>query len=272
MGTARYVSVLVLLANSLLEPAVAVLLFLAAILKLLDPSGGRWVGVEALVEMGVAFWLLLGRRRYLAKSLVLFVMFLGFAAISLSMAVDGRTSCGCFGEVTVHPWIVFGLDLLLLVAIMALISCSGSRVHFTRLAKLTVMATVILAISVSNKAVWNGNGERRTYLLDSEEWIGTRFPILEDIEIDVELGDSAWLVVFYHYDCAKCRGLISLLIDRREGDSNRQIALIEVPPYSLDEFDAPACHKGKLLATKEWIGELPIVVALNDGICVSNKP
>ncbi len=39
------------------------------------------------------------------------------AGVSLWLAVQGQSSCGCFGRVAVHPWATFGLDVGILVAL-----------------------------------------------------------------------------------------------------------------------------------------------------------
>lgn len=68
------------------------------------------------VEVLLALWLLSGWRRswaWLATS----VTFGVFALASLYMAWLGRSSCGCFGEVQVSPWITFGIDCAVLAVL-----------------------------------------------------------------------------------------------------------------------------------------------------------
>jgi hypothetical protein len=68
------------------------------------------------VEMLLALWLLSGwwrRGAWLATS----IAFAVFALASVYMAWHGRSSCGCFGEVPVNPWITFGIDVTVLACL-----------------------------------------------------------------------------------------------------------------------------------------------------------
>jgi len=61
------------------------------------------------VEILLGLWLLSGLARRAA-----WVAALGFfgvmAGVSLYMALAGQTSCGCFGRLTVNPWLTFAFD------------------------------------------------------------------------------------------------------------------------------------------------------------------
>jgi len=62
-----------------------------------------------LAELLLALWLLSGSAARLARAAAM-VFFIVVAAVSLRMALEGQSSCGCFGRVVVHPWVTFGID------------------------------------------------------------------------------------------------------------------------------------------------------------------
>jgi hypothetical protein len=71
----------------------------------------RWfVLAVAQVELLVAFWLLAGIWPMSAwrSAIALFGV---FGAVSLSKALAGEASCGCFGRVTVSPWLTTALNV-----------------------------------------------------------------------------------------------------------------------------------------------------------------
>ncbi|MDR3108275.1 MAG: hypothetical protein LBU65_01130 [Planctomycetaceae bacterium] len=61
-------------------------------------------------EIFFSFWLITGLLPKLTR-LASIVLFLIFALMSLLKAVTGETSCGCFGAVTVNPWITSVFDI-----------------------------------------------------------------------------------------------------------------------------------------------------------------
>ncbi|MDR3110052.1 MAG: hypothetical protein LBU65_10275, partial [Planctomycetaceae bacterium] len=61
-------------------------------------------------EIFFSFWLITGLLPKLTW-LASIVLFSAFTIVSLLKAVTGETSCGCFGNVTVNPWITALFDL-----------------------------------------------------------------------------------------------------------------------------------------------------------------
>ncbi len=73
-----------------------------------------------LFEIGLGIWLLSGQQP-LGSWLAVLLTFTAFAAISFYQGWIGQASCGCLGKkVTVNPWIMFGIDL---TGVAALLIC-----------------------------------------------------------------------------------------------------------------------------------------------------
>jgi len=68
------------------------------------------------VEIVLGLWLLSGW--FVRAAWVMALGFFGLlAGASLYLALAGQRSCGCFGQVTVSPWVTFGLDVGAVVAL-----------------------------------------------------------------------------------------------------------------------------------------------------------
>ncbi|MFO0845809.1 MAG: hypothetical protein U0797_26075 [Gemmataceae bacterium] len=105
---------------------IGVLLLAAALLKLAggtaDSLGqnaalffpaARMVSVQAELLLGL--WLLSSWQARAARWAAM-GFFAAMAAVSLWLALQGQSTCGCFGRIAVHPWATLGLDLAALVA------------------------------------------------------------------------------------------------------------------------------------------------------------
>ncbi|MBI2807738.1 MAG: hypothetical protein HYX68_22380 [Planctomycetes bacterium] len=107
--------------------AIAFLLFAAATLKAVGGNADpvQRIGIFSLqsaqlavvgLEFALAIWLWSGLLKSLAWVGTVFV-FSCFAIVSATQALSGQASCGCFGNLTVHPWIAFSVDLGVLAAL-----------------------------------------------------------------------------------------------------------------------------------------------------------
>jgi hypothetical protein len=75
-----------------------------------DLFASRWFVLAVVqVELLFGFWLIAGIWPVWAwrTSVALFAV---FGAVSLSKALAGEASCGCFGRLTVSPWLTTGLN------------------------------------------------------------------------------------------------------------------------------------------------------------------
>lgn len=114
------------LIRAILSGATALVLLAAAVFKLLpllndlvrfDIFEITDALIVALVvaEVGAALLLLASPHQW-QSWLVALLMFLGFLVAATAIAVQGRRSCGCLGELSVTPWVIATLDAVVVVA------------------------------------------------------------------------------------------------------------------------------------------------------------
>lgn len=114
--------------TTLFYPVLGALLLAAASLKAygmgVDPvaSSGAF-SAPAFQFLVVGFEILLGAWLLsgiypLGAWLTVLLAFVGFAGVSFYQGWIGQASCGCFGKVSVNPWITFGIDLVAVKALL----------------------------------------------------------------------------------------------------------------------------------------------------------
>jgi hypothetical protein len=101
------------------------------------------------IETVLGIWLLVGWWPRTAWGFTL-SFFALLAALSLYLALDGQRSCGCFGQMTVNPWLTFVLDVAVLAALMfcrpVVTAATISRYRMKGLLKIGAGSATFLAI------------------------------------------------------------------------------------------------------------------------------
>lgn len=215
--------------------------------------------------------------------------FAAFALTSLIKALAGEASCGCFGRVPVNPWYTFGLDMAAVVALLywrpnghgaiagRSVRSLPLQVGGVALAALLVGIPWGLVMGSHSVATLSDTGEvlgdSEFVVLEPEEWIGKRFPLLAYIDIGSEICCESCILLLYHYDCSHCQEAIeryeALSLELAVQGQRSRVALIEMPPYgpagdSSITRNTP-CMRGRLDAVKEWFVETPLVLHLRGG-------
>ncbi len=270
---------LLLLAASLLKAYQRAGLFLLA-----PRSPERWLyaGTIAL-EMLLGLWLLIGFQAELTRWIAqtCFAIFLG---VSLAKGVAGEASCGCFGAVSVNPWITAGIDgLAVLVLHLARPADRSNRILSMR--PKHRLAFGLLGLVILGSGAWWVVGAQATRLnnkdevpgsmivLDPQDWIGRRLPLLSQIDSGEQLSFGDWLIVLYRSDCQSCHEQLPLLftaLRRIHLGSERRtlVALVEVPSNSLRPSflgnERPDAWV-KLPAGPQWIVQTPLFLRVQDG-------
>jgi hypothetical protein len=221
--------------------------------------------------------------------LISLLCFTIFSAISIMKGLSGESSCGCFGVVTVNPWITASFDII--IVILLAFFREPFKLNFglsiPDRKKLAIVLTVWFFLAVPTLFVmfslkrqvhatlgteFTGPDGNRMILLEPENWIGKEFPLASRFvqPADYEmLKQGEWSVILIHADCPKCLQLLSEM----NGQINKNVAIIEIPSGSNSKVPKTDFPYFKLDENNGWFVTTPFVVKLSDWICVSaNEP
>jgi len=216
-----------------------------------------------------------------------------FTCISLYKAFSGHASCGCFGRAPVNPWYTGTLDL---VVVCSLVRCRPKESLFTMRHAIAASA-IWLAIGLSvayamgthrpTTLAKNGiiPGDGNLVILEPENWVGSRFPLLSYIEdfpqmigpgkppLRERLANGDWYLVLSRRGCPRCEKLLTQLHKRTEQNTVPAVAgtlLAVVETSSLASRIHPnGFESGRLAGGYRWFHRSPIAVHLRDGIVKS---
>jgi hypothetical protein len=113
------------------------------------------------IELLLAVWLW-SRVLPTLSWIVAILLFIAFACISGYQAWIGKASCGCFGKLSVHPWIALALDVLVLT-LLAFAKPTRAEFHedwqvcranFARRALAAAIFTSVTLASLFNIGLW----------------------------------------------------------------------------------------------------------------------
>jgi hypothetical protein len=214
--------------------------------------------------------------------------FSAFTLVSMMKGLSGEASCGCFGTVTVNPWITAVLDLVIVAFLIVL----RERLHFRwalssadckKLVAVLVAWLVIGGLSLSAMlslkqqphatlgTEFTGINGTVTVFLEPETWVGERLPLWDyvDDRSRATLEKGEWNIVIARKQCEDCKKLIAKL----NSQSTIPLAILELDDDSTDmehsgsKMGVPL--KGKLKTSSHWVILTPCLVKCRDGICVS---
>ncbi len=241
----------------------------------------RWI-IFSLVpfEIALGLWLLTG---LYPKVLRFFALgcFAIFFVVALAQVISGKTSCGCFGKVPVHPWYTLVFDLTAVAIIwrwqpkkkLSLIT----KLHRCRLVSLFFFFLLVLpgALALGYYALILD--DTHIIVLEPKTWVGQTFPLTKHINIHDNLKIGQWTVLLYHNDCPQCHEVIRFFKQHVAGLSNRnetrKIALIEMPPHrnlysNPTLFNSPIIF-GRLRDDFRWFVSTPVIIQINNGVVKS---
>jgi hypothetical protein len=240
-------------------------------------------------EIFFSFWLIAGLLPKLTW-LASIVLFSVFTIVSLFKAVTGETSCGCFGNVTVNPWITTVFDITV-VGLLLFVKPVGvifnikdfcyELVGLRKRGRIVVVTMIwlIVAIPITYTMIavekndidglgyeFVGADSKKMVVLKPENWVGNKFPLLpyiESIDIREVLKSGEHTVVLFHNDCPNCVNLIN----RLNSEQSRRIVCIEIPSLENESSSASRVYVfTKLTTNRIWIVETPLCISLFDGI------
>jgi hypothetical protein len=212
--------------------------------------------------------------------------------MSLYRASVGESSCGCFGKVSVSPWVSAGIDLLVVAAVV--MWRPGGRGQdnsnpgwLTRVGvavaglAVGVLAVVVTRVPEPARLAEDGSiiGDGRMVALEPEKWVGKRFPLLRHIDVSGELRHGDWIVVLYRQGCPACEKEVAKYeheASERKSDRDRpRVALLEVSEVGAgkegEREDHLACLHGRLSNQRQWAVETPVVLWIQNARVVRVK-
>jgi len=207
-----------------------------------------------------------------------------FTLVSLMKGLSGETSCGCFGVITVNPWITVGIDLVIVTCLV--IVRERSDWTFPVLGKKKVLAVLVAWTCLAGPALFfmlslkqqphatlgtefTGPDGRSMILLEPETWIGKEFPLIarfvepEGAEI---LLTGTWQVLLVQPDCSDCHEMMAELEAHAQKPEN--VAVVVIPSRVGKEMQQTSFPTFVLDGKNEWFVSTPVVVKLSDGVCI----
>ena len=208
--------------------------------------------------------------------------FSAFALISMIKGLSGESSCGCFGTVTVNPWITMGLDLV----IVAFLAVFRERVDWTfppvdcKKVLIVLIAWLVLAglalfgmlslkqqphATIGQEII--GADGRKMIVLEPETWIGKEFPLIprftqpEGAEI---LREGTWNVLLVQPGCSDCQEMIRDLEEKKPDN----VAIVVIPARGSEKALQTSFPTFVLDGRNDWFAETPCVVQLLEGVCI----
>ncbi|MBC8356642.1 MAG: hypothetical protein H8E66_32100 [Planctomycetes bacterium] len=199
-----------------------------------------------------------------------------FGAVAFYKALQGETSCGCFGDAIVHPWYSFALDVSIVVLLVAFLPAQLNRRQqesakptgppaWNRLASsLCIACFGWICIHFASPIM-----RPLTLRYAPGEWVGNALPLIEDIDIGKAFTSGNWLVVVFRHDCPACQTVLDQLREpNMQLPPEYHLALVSVPPHDRDELDElqrSSTLVGTVSNQYEWDFPTPMIVALVDG-------
>ncbi len=245
-------------------------------------------------EFLLGFWLFAGV--FLRTSWIVAVFcFASFTVVTLVRALEGATSCGCFGRVVVNPWITLSVDSVAVASLLIFRPresedrgtwrCGTDTIRPHSLGArfvvwgggLVMLACLGIMLLGRNGFGFPGTGPERLAawqtmaLLTPAEWQGKRFPLLEQLDAGPQLANGGWFVVLHRTGCPSCQELLRRFEQPLDVHvSTYRLALLEVPPLGDGESRAiswpQGCLSAKLDRTWDWPAPTPMAFLVQDGV------
>lgn len=176
----------------------AAILLTAALMKLLQGGAFHYFRhtVDALpwAEMVLSLWLISGIRSVWSLG-VASAVFFSFCIVTLWLVVEGRSDCGCFGDVSVSPKVTYWIDLAAFSAAIGALGLARFRIHFAAVL-LAGAALYLVALAYAGHHETNPKIE-----------VGTTWPLAGAVDCSADLSKGRWIVLIYSTECGRCLSL-----------------------------------------------------------------
>jgi hypothetical protein len=227
------------------------------------------------------------------------VMLASFMPVLIGDLVLGSSSCGCFGAVSVSPWVTLVMDVTFFLGLVVWGRREPRLALTARLstwrvvvAGLWILASVALSFGLrapappaAGAAVSPAEAQISIplpvdgyYLPDYEAWLGQSFLDLDLVAwvegLPDDIASGSQYVIFYRMDCEHCHELMELYFSGSLAVPTTAIAVPEkggFPTENVQPFACLECRVAELPAGVDWFLQTPVLVRLFDGSieCVS---
>lgn len=238
-------------------------------------------------EFSLFFWLMIRPHRH-SSFWIVATVFSCFAVIAGSKGLSGATSCGCFGDAVVSPWVIFVVDMA--VATVGLtFAISGRRRRTsdeprtfgrTRSAPLGVRCAhavgvgVCVIVGTFATEVVNSPTPANVVILEHNEWKGKEWPLSAELgnEVSSMLHEGRWYVLIGRLGCAVCERIIPNVAGSAASGGVRNVLIVELPAtYASAKYGAhplvavPGVQSVKLPGDRKWVCRAPLLIVLEKG-------
>jgi len=196
--------------------------------------------------------------------------------------LSGETSCGCFGTITVNPWITMSLDLVIVVCLA--VFRERNNWTFSPLERKKVLAILVawlvlggfalaamLSLKVQPHETLGTEHERfdsrRMIHLTPEKWIDKEFPLFSrfaEPEGSEVMQQGTWNILLVQSDCSDCAKMMAELEEKK----NNNVVVVIIPSPRSDKLPQTSFPTFVLDDHVDWYAVTPRVVKLSEGICV----
>ncbi len=247
----------------------------------------RWFNIFVVeFELLFGIWLVFGMLQKLTwiASVALFSI---FATVSALKGISGEASCGCFGKVTINPWLTAGFDLAV-VGLLIWVRLRMKTTFVFRAKNWAVLINLLLAWMMialplgwtmatfePSTATVDGriSGTSNAVILNPVEWLNQDWPILDFVETDKNLRSGRWVIILYGADCHQCHQYVMAWKNSQFPVSERQgerVLMLEMSGNPENEFKKTLATEpflwGNLSYDKQWYVKTPVVLLLQDGV------
>jgi hypothetical protein len=211
-----------------------------------------------------------------------------FALVSFMKGLNNEGSCGCFGNITVNPWITMIFDMFIIVLLGIFREQLTFGFKFSNHEKHRLIAVLfiwfiliipILGAMLSFKeqvhavlgTEFTGADGNITIMLEPEKWIGKEFPLWDyvDEKAKYKIKHGDWIIVIGRKNCDECRKLI----EKIETKDTIMVALLELDDGTVDtdkrELYPHVALQGRLRTENNWVILTPNLILCRDGICIT---
>ena len=185
--------------------------------------------------------------------------------------VRGAASCGCFGSVEVPPRVMLLVDAGAAAALLLGLRRSGATSQQrTAILLATCSASFLISIVVGSalhltpRSLATLRSPNGMNLEESDLRLGEPFIMIQYIQIDADLSQGEWKIIFVDSECRICKQTLRGGECKPEGQE--RVAVIQVDRnegWTLYK----ECHAvlGRMVSSKNWNISTPRTMRLKDG-------